>query len=128
MPMPVVYLNAHQRPEARPRTADLSIAVLVPCHNEASAIAKVVGDFRAVLPQADIFVYDNNSTDGTVAVATEAGAIVRSEPRQGKGHVVRRMFADIDADIFVLVDGDDTYDAASAPVMIDKLVSEGSTS
>jgi hypothetical protein len=125
MPMPVVYLNANQRPDAKPDTADLSVAVLVPCHNEASAIGKVIGDFRTALPNAEIFVYDNNSTDGTVAVAVEAGAIVRREPRQGKGHVVRRMFADIDADIFVLVDGDDTYDAASAPVMIEKLVTEG---
>lgn len=123
--MPVVYLTHQPQPQAAHEAAELSIAVLVPCHNEASAIGKVVADFRAALPRADIFVYDNNSTDGTAAVAAEAGAVVRHEPRQGKGHVVRRMFADIDADIFVLVDGDDTYDAVSAPVMIDKLVTEG---
>jgi glycosyltransferase involved in cell wall biosynthesis len=100
------------------------VAVLVPCFNEAAAVAKVVADFRKALPSAEIFVYDNNSSDRTVAVAREAGAEVRSERRQGKGHVVRRMFADIDADIYVLVDGDATYDAASAPRMIDALVSD----
>jgi glycosyltransferase involved in cell wall biosynthesis len=84
----------------------------------------VIADFRKALPSAEIFVYDNNSSDRTVAVACEAGAEVRSERRQGKGHVVRRMFADIDADIYVLVDGDATYDAASAPRMIDALVSD----
>jgi len=84
----------------------------------------VVADFRRALPSADIFVYDNNSTDRTVEVARAAGAEVRSERRQGKGHVVRRMFADIDADIYVLVDGDATYDAASAPRMIDTLVND----
>jgi hypothetical protein len=125
MPMPVVYLNSQAQPEARTQAADLSIAVLIPCHNEAAAIGKVIGDFREALPGAEIFVYDNNSTDGTPEVAAEAGAVVRREPRQGKGHVVRRMFADIDADIFVLVDGDDTYDAASAPAMIERLVTDG---
>jgi glycosyltransferase involved in cell wall biosynthesis len=100
------------------------IAVLVPCFNEEAAVATVVADFRKALPSAGIFVYDNNSTDRTVAVAREAGAEVRSERHQGKGHVVRRMFADVDADIYVLVDGDATYDAASAPRMIDKLSSE----
>ena len=88
------------------------IAVLVPCYNEAVAIPKVVADFRAALPDATIYVYDNNSRDGTVEAARAAGAVVRRETLQGKGHVVRRMFADIDADIYVLVDGDDTYDAA----------------
>ena len=101
-----------------------SIAVLVPCFNEGAAVATVVADFRKALPSAEIFVYDNNSTDRTIAVARAAGAQVRSERRQGKGHVVRRMFADIDADIYVLVDGDATYDAASAPRMIDALLSE----
>ena len=91
------------------------IAVLVPCYNEEAAIAKVVRDFRAALPGATIYVYDNNSKDQTVARAREAGAVVRTEPRQGKGNVVRRMFADIEADIYVLVDGDDTYDAGAAP-------------
>src|SRR6202166_4595498 len=100
------------------------VAVLVPCFNEEAAVATVVADFRKALPSAKIFVYDNNSSDRTVAVAREAGAEVRSERRQGKGHVVRRMFADVDADIYVLVDGDATYDAASAPRMIDALVSD----
>jgi glycosyltransferase involved in cell wall biosynthesis len=109
-------------PQAEP--AQMRIAVLVPCFNEEAAIASVIADFRKALPSADIFVYDNNSSDRTVAVACEAGAEVRSERRQGKGHVVRRMFADIDADIYVLVDGDATYDAASAPRMIDALVSD----
>lgn len=99
------------------------IAVLVPCFNEAVTIAKVVGDFRRVLPNAAIHVYDNNSSDGTAANARDAGAIVRTETRQGKGAVVRRMFADIDADIYVMTDGDDTYDAASAPALIELLVS-----
>jgi glycosyltransferase involved in cell wall biosynthesis len=102
----------------------MRIAVLVPCFNEEAAVATVVADFRKALPSADIFVYDNNSSDRTIAVAREAGAQVRSERRQGKGHVVRRMFADIDADIYVLVDGDATYDAASAPRMIDALLSD----
>jgi Glycosyl transferase family 2 len=104
---------------ARPR-----IAVLIPCFNEAAAVATVIADFRQALPEAQIFVYDNNSTDRTQAVAREAGAEVRSERRQGKGHVVRRMFADIDADIYLLVDGDATYDALSAPRMIEKLLSD----
>src|SRR5215218_10194709 len=103
---------------------DLRVAVLVPCFNEAAAVATVIADFRKALPAADIYVYDNNSTDKTVEVARAAGAVVRSERRQGKGHVVRRMFADIDADIYVLVDGDATYDAPSAPRMIDSLVND----
>jgi glycosyltransferase involved in cell wall biosynthesis len=103
--------------------SSIRVAVLVPCFNEEAAVATVVGDFRSALPAAEIFVYDNNSSDRTVAVARAAGAQVRSERRQGKGHVVRRMFADIDADIYVLVDGDATYDAASAPRMIDALLS-----
>src|SRR5437016_13639739 len=100
------------------------IAVLVPCFNEEAAVATVVADFRKALPTAEIFVYDNNSRDRTVEVARAAGAIVRSERRQGKGHVVRRMFADVDADVYVLVDGDATYDAPSAPRMIDALVND----
>jgi glycosyltransferase involved in cell wall biosynthesis len=100
------------------------VAVLVPCFNEEAAVAKVVGDFRAALPGAVVYVYDNNSTDRTVAVAGEAGAVVRREPNQGKGNVVRRMFADVDADIYVLVDGDATYDAPSARPMIARLVAE----
>ena len=98
--------------------------MLVPCFNEEAAVVTVVADFRKALPSAEIFVYDNNSADRTIAVARAAGAQVRSERRRGKGHVVRRMFADIDADIYVLVDGDATYDAASAPRMIDALLSE----
>src|SRR3982075_4013351 len=102
----------------------MRIAVLVPCFNEEAAVATVIADFRKALPSAEIFVYDNNSSDRTIAVARDAGAQVRSERRQGKGHVVRRMFADIDADIYVLVDGDATYDAASAPRMIEALVND----
>jgi glycosyltransferase involved in cell wall biosynthesis len=101
------------------------IAVLVPCYNEEAAIAAVVRDFRAALPGAVIYVYDNNSKDRTVEVARQAGAVVRSETRQGKGNVVRRMFADIEADIYVLVDGDDTYDAGAAPRMVQTLIAEG---
>lgn len=100
----------------------LRTAVLIPCYNEEAAIAQVVSDFRRALPDALIYVYDNNSKDRTTDVAREAGAIVRREPLQGKGNVVRRMFADIEADIYVLVDGDATYDAASAPRMIKHLL------
>jgi len=102
----------------------MRLAVLVPCFNEEAAIASVIASFRNALPTAEIYVYDNNSKDRTIALAREAGAVVRSERRQGKGHVVRRMFADVDADVYVLVDGDATYDAPSAPRMIEKLVSE----
>ncbi|MBS0386240.1 MAG: glycosyltransferase [Proteobacteria bacterium] len=98
------------------------IAVLAPCYNEAVTIAKVVADFRAALPTADIYVYDNASTDDTSVRAQEAGALVRSELRKGKGNVVRRMFADVSADIYVLVDGDDTYDAGAAPQLIARLL------
>jgi glycosyltransferase involved in cell wall biosynthesis len=108
----------------RAETAQTRIAVLVPCFNEEAAVATVVADFRNALPSAEIYVYDNNSSDRTKAVAVEAGAQVRSERRQGKGHVVRRMFADIDADIYLLVDGDATYDAASAPRMIEALMAD----
>jgi len=104
---------------------DARIAVLVPCYNEQAAIAKVVADFRRALPAAKIYVYDNASKDHTIARAREAGAVVRSEPRKGKGNVVRRMFADIEADIYVLVDGDDTYEAAAAPRLVAKLVADG---
>ncbi len=100
------------------------VAVLIPCLNEAGAIAKVVFDFGQALPEAEIYVFDNGSQDGTAARAAEAGAIVRSEPRPGKGHVVRRMFADVDADLYVLVDGDATYEAAAAPAMIAQLLSQ----
>jgi glycosyltransferase involved in cell wall biosynthesis len=100
------------------------IAILIPCHNEAVAIERVVLDFRRHLPRATIFVYDNNSTDGTSDIARAAGAVVRRERLQGKGNVVRRMFADIEADIYILVDGDDTYDASAAPAMVQMLVDE----
>jgi hypothetical protein len=100
------------------------IAVLVPCFNEEVAIAQVVADFRAALPEATIYVYDNNSTDRTVEVARRAGAVVGRETHQGKGNVVRRMFADVDADVIVLVDGDATYDAASARGLIGRLLED----
>ncbi len=100
------------------------IAVLVPCYNEAAAIEKVVKDFKTALPSARIYVYDNNSTDHTIEVATAAGAIVRRELRKGKGNVVRRMFQDVEADAYVMVDGDDTYDASRAQELVDKLVTD----
>ena len=100
------------------------IAVLLPCYNEEAAIAATVAGFRSVLPTATIYVYDNNSGDRTREVAVGAGAVVRSESQQGKGHVVRRMFADIDADIYVMADGDLTYDPKAAPAMVDLLVAD----
>ena len=100
------------------------VAVLVPCYNEEAAIAQVVTDFRAALPEATIYVYDNNSSDNTIAVAKAAGAVVRTERMRGKGNVVRRMYADIEADVYVLVDGDDTYEAAASRAMVDRLWSE----
>jgi glycosyltransferase involved in cell wall biosynthesis len=102
----------------------LRIAVLLPCYNEEAAIAQTVAAFRAALPDADVYVYDNNSADRTIEVAAASGAIVRQERQQGKGHVVRRMFADVDADIYVMADGDATYDAAAAPLLIAKLLDE----
>lgn len=113
----------------RPRALDFAqasperIAVLIPCFNEATTIASVVEQFRASLPSAQIYVYDNNSHDGTAGIAEKAGAVVRVERRQGKGHVVRRMFSDIEADVYLLVDGDATYDAAAAPALIAELFS-----
>jgi glycosyltransferase involved in cell wall biosynthesis len=104
--------------------SNYDIAVIVPCYNEETAIEAVVRDFRAALPTAQIYVYDNASSDNTAQVATAAGAIVRYEARPGKGNVVRRMFADIEADIYVMVDGDDTYEAAAAPKLINKLINE----
>lgn len=101
-----------------------SVAVIVPCYNEEVAVAKVVTDVRAAVPYADIYVYDNNSTDGTSEVAAAAGAIVRFEPRRGKGNVVRRAFADVEADVYALIDGDDTYDASKLPAMIDAAVTD----
>lgn len=117
-------LTAERMGTSRNDASGLDVAVLVPCYNEERAIAKVVADFRAALPTATVYVYDNNSTDGTAAAAKAAGAIVRREAHQGKGYVVRRMFNDIEADIYVLVDGDATYDAPSAPAMIGKLIED----
>ncbi len=101
------------------------IAVLLPCFNEEAAIARTVAGFAAALPGAIVYVYDNNSSDGTVAAAKAAGAVVRTERQQGKGNVVRRMFADIDADVYVMADGDLTYDPAAAPKMVDLLLNDG---
>lgn len=103
---------------------DKTIAVLVPCKNEELTIRQVVENFRRSLPGCTVYVYDNNSTDETAKVAREAGAVVGRETRPGKGNVVRRMFSEIDADIYIMVDGDDTYDASQAPALVDKLVSE----
>ena len=103
-------------------TAHPRIAVLVPCRNEAATVGTVVADFRAALPQCAVYVYDNGSVDGTAQVAQRAGAVVRAEPRPGKGGVIRRMLGEIDADVYVIVDGDATYDAASAQRMVDELV------
>lgn len=110
---------------ARPAAVGKAVAVLIPCHNEAAAIGAVVRDFRRYLPAAAIHVYDNASTDDTARVARAAGASVHTEPLVGKGNVVRRMFADIEADIYLLVDGDGTYDASSAPRLIEHLVASG---
>lgn len=106
------------------KTDSPNIAVLLPCYNEEAAIAATVAGFKAALPGASIYVYDNNSKDRTREIAAEAGAIVRTEKQQGKGHVVRRMFADVDADVYVMADGDLTYDPAAAPAMVDMLIAE----
>ena len=98
------------------------IAVIIPCFNEAPTIAKVVGDFRRKIPEASVYVYDNNSTDDTAKIAYESGAVVRHEPRQGKGNVCRQMFRDIDADCYLMVDGDDTYPAESARALCDPVL------
>jgi len=113
---------------ARARTTKAAgaprIAVILPCYNEEAAIGSTVAAFRAALPDATVYVYDNNSTDRTVAYAQAAGAVVRTERMQGKGHVVRRMFADVEADIYVMADGDATYDASAAPAMVRQLIDE----
>ncbi len=101
---------------------NLSVAVLLPCYNEEVTIGKVVRDFKASLPDATIYVYDNNSTDRTAEIAEAEGAIVRREPRQGKGNVIRAMFEDLDADVYVMADGDDTYPADAAPAMVAKVL------
>src|SRR3954466_182156 len=100
------------------------IAVLLPCYNEEAAIGATVAGFRAALPSAAIYVYDNNSRDRTCEIAAEAGAVVRTERQQGKGHVVRRMFADVDADVYIMADGDLTYDPKAAPAMVDLLLAD----
>ena len=101
------------------------IAVLIPCYNESQTIEKVVREYHEALPEADIYVYDNNSTDGTDEIARRAGAIVRYEYRQGKGNVVRSMFRDIDADCYLMIDGDDTYPAENARQMVDLVLDKG---
>ena len=101
------------------------IAVVLPCYNEGASVGATVAGFRRALPEATVYVYDNNSTDQTKAIAEAEGAVVRTERQQGKGHVVRRMFADIDADVFVMADGDLTYDPGAAPAMVEMLLSEG---
>ena len=107
------------------QSAEPRVAVLVPCYNESLTVERVVAGFRKALPTATIYVYDNNSTDDTARRATSAGAIVRIERRQGKGHVIRRMFADVEADCYVLVDGDDTYDPSVAPIVAGMIIQEG---
>jgi glycosyltransferase involved in cell wall biosynthesis len=102
----------------------LDIAVLIPCYNEEAAIKKVVNDFQLDIPSALVYVYDNTSTDKTVEIATKVGAIVRTEPNKGKGNVMRRMFADIEADIYIVVDGDDTYEASKCLEMVNKLIDD----
>lgn len=103
-------------------SSNAEIAVLLPCYNEEVTIRKVITDFQTALPTATIYVYDNNSTDNTAFISEQAGAIVRKEPRQGKGNVIRSMFKDIDADVYIMADGDDTYPAESAPAMVDKIL------
>ena len=123
--MPGIEAIRQELGELLPHTSfakQRAIAVLLPCYNEEQTIAEVVRNFRTALPGARVYVYDNNSTDRTTALAAAAGAVVRREGRQGKGHVVRRMFADVDADIYVLADGDLTYDASVAGLLIDRLV------
>jgi len=117
-------MSSDQRFAESTAASRYEVAVLVPCYNEGRAIGKVVAEFRAALPHATVYVYDNNSDDNTAAAARDAGAVVRREFHQGKGHVVRRMFNDVEADVYVLVDGDATYDAPSAPKMIAKLLDD----
>ena len=107
-----------------PRAQSGTVAVLIPCYNEAVTLGKVVDDFRRVLPDATVYVYDNNSSDDTAAIARAHGAVVRTERRQGKGNVVRQMLRDIDADYYVMVDGDDTYPAEAAPALLAPLMAD----
>jgi glycosyltransferase involved in cell wall biosynthesis len=115
----------HPAGKTVPQPFDPRIAVIVPCYNEALTIAGLVRDFRSRLPHAQVYVFDNNSTDDTARIARDAGAIVRTVTMQGKGSVVRRMFADVEADAYLMVDGDSTYDASAAPQLVDKLLQEG---
>ena len=104
------------------RYRDLTIALVIPCYNEAKAIAQVIRDFKDAMPELAIYVFDNDSTDGTGAIAEQTGAQVIRVPLRGKGNVVRRMFADVEADIYVMVDGDATYDPSTAKVLVNKLL------
>lgn len=122
--MPPAVERLHDQIEIERRAQPLKVAVLLPCYNEEAAIADVVRSFRTVLPAADIYVYDNNSKDRTVERALEAGAIVRRETRQGKGAVVRRMLADVEADVYLMADGDLTYDPLAAPILIGRLLDD----
>jgi glycosyltransferase involved in cell wall biosynthesis len=119
---PAPPIEAGRARRARLGAAGPRVAVLIPCLNEEASVPRVIAGFHASLPDAAIYVYDNNSRDRTAEVARAAGAQVRVERLQGKGHVLRRMFADVEADVFVLVDGDDTYDAAAAPALVRMLV------
>lgn len=124
--MPATFDQALHRPiDPRACLAGQRIAILIPCYNEALTIGAIVRDFNACLPQAEVYVFDNNSTDDTVRAATDAGATVRRVPLQGKGNVIRRMFADVEADIYIMVDGDNTYDASVAPQLAQRMVDEG---
>lgn len=115
---PAQPIETDNQADAAPALRGSGVAILIPCYNEAATIAKVVGDFRAALPEATVYVYDNASTDGTADIAAAAGAVVRREPRRGKGNVVRSMFRDVDADCYLMVDGDDTYPAEAAAALI----------
>jgi len=116
--------NSHGNSRSARERREVRVAVLIPCYNEAAAIGRVVRDFKRAVPDAEVYVYDNNSVDATASVAAVAGAVVRKETLQGKGNVVRRMFADIYADVYVMVDGDGTYDAASCAAMVDLLLDD----
>jgi len=116
-----IFVN---QPAAEPAAGEYAVSVVLPCYNEATTIAEVVGAFRRALPEAAVYVYDNNSTDNTALLARDAGAVVRRETMRGKGHVVRRMFADVEADVYVIADGDGTYPSNYARAMIDALVAD----
>jgi len=118
-------ITVERQAETAPALGGVRVAVLVPCRNEAATVAAVIADFRAALPGAEVHVFDNGSADATAEVAAAAGAIVRRASLPGKGNVVRRMFADVEADVYVLVDGDGTYDASAAPAMVRRLLAEG---